>query len=131
MAIDITKITKIDEDQRLVFGFFSVSVRKDGQLLKDLHDDIIEPAELEKAAYDFVLQSREGGTMHRGAVKATLVESMVFTPEKMELMGLAKDALPTRWWGGFKIHDDETFQKVKKGEYRMFSIEGTAQRVEV
>lgn len=124
-------IAKIDEDESLVFGFFNVAVNKAGDLMVDLHDDIITPTVLEHAAYDYVLESREGGDMHDGDAVATLVESMVFTPEKLEKMGLAPDSVPTRWWGGFKIHDPEIFEMVKSGERPMFSIEGTAERVEI
>lgn len=124
-------ITKVDDDQRLVFGWFNISVRKDGKLVQDLHQDMIEPHVLEDAAYGFVLDYRQGGEMHVGKSKATLVESMVVTPEKLEAMGLPRDALPTGWWGGFKVHDDEVFAKVKSGEYAMFSIEGVAEREEV
>lgn len=124
-------IVKIDEEQQLVFGYFNVSKNKDGELMVDLQGDIITPDMLEKAAYDFVLESREGGNMHEGDAVATLVESMVFTPEKLEKMGLAPDAVPARWWGGFKIHDPDVFEQVKKGELSMFSIQGEAIRVEV
>lgn len=125
------RILKVDEHEHLVFGFFNVSMRADGELLEDLHGDLIEPGELEKAAYEFVLDYREGGAMHKGTSKATLVESFVVTPEKLEKMGLPRDAIPPGWWGGFKVHDDDVFAKVLSGEYSMFSIEGEAARVEV
>ena len=34
------------------------------------------------------------------------------------------------WWIGFKVLDEEVWEKVKDGTYSMFSIEGTAERVE-
>jgi hypothetical protein len=37
-------------------------------------------------------------------------------------------ALPIAWWVGFKIEDDETWERVKNGTYQMFSIEGKATR---
>lgn len=127
------EIAKFDESQRLVFGYANVSITKDGRALEDLHDDIIDPEELEKAAYDFVLDFRASGEMHdRGVVKGAtgrLVESMVFTPEKLEKLGLPKDAVPTRWWVGFKL-DPQTFAKVKSGVFKMFSIQGTGERVD-
>lgn len=126
-----SSILKIDSEEQLVFGFFNVSVNKSGDLMVDLQDDIITPTVLEGAAYEYVLESRAGGDMHEGDAVATLVESMVFTPEKLEKMGLDAGTIPTRWWGGFKIHDPEIFEMVKSGDRPMFSIEGEAERVEV
>ena len=128
------QIAKTDEAECLVFGFANVSIAKDGEEIVDLQGDIIEPADLEKAAYEFVLKFRETGEMHdKGDVKGAvgkLVESMVFTPDKLDALGLAKDAVPCRWWVGFKLAP-EAFAKVKDGTYRMFSIQGRADREEV
>ena len=55
----------------------------------------------------------------------------VFTKEKMQAMGLPEDALPQGWWIGFYIDDDDAWEKIKSGDYRMFSIEGTGTRVSV
>lgn len=130
LDLEPAQIAKLDEDQHLVFGWFNVAVRKDGKLLTDMEEDVVEVEELEKAAYDFVIESRQGGVMHQGNPKAVLVESIVITPEKLEKMGLPPDAVPARWWGGFKVLDGDTWSKVKKGELKMFSIEGEAVRVE-
>ena len=98
---------------------------------EDLQHDIIEPEELEQAAYKFVDLYREGGEMHiRGGV-ARLIESAVFTKEKMEAMGIPEGTLPTGWWIGFQVTDADVWEKVKDGTYSMFSIEGEAKRVEV
>ena len=45
--------------------------------------------------------------------------------------GLPEDILPEAAWVGFYIEDDRTWEKVKNGEYKMFSIEGQAVREEV
>lgn len=44
-------ILKADGDQRLVFGWANVSVTVDGKQVEDLEGDVIDPEELEKAAY--------------------------------------------------------------------------------
>ena len=54
-------ITKTSEDQQIVFGWANVAIRKDGTVVEDLQDDIIEPEELEKAAYEYVLNFRDAG----------------------------------------------------------------------
>ena len=45
-------ILKSDGDQRLVFGWASVSVTVDGEQVEDLHGDAVDPEELEKAAFE-------------------------------------------------------------------------------
>ena len=129
-------IAKVLDEHRQVFGFASIALNVNGHLVEDLQDDMIEPDDLEKAAYDFVLDFRETGEMHRGAAKGKLIDSMVFTPEKMraieKALGKPEGSLdiPTRWWVGFQV-DPHTFEKVKRGEYKMFSIQGSVQRERV
>ena len=60
-----------------------------------------------------------------------MIESVVFTPEKLKALGLAEDSLPTGWWIGFHVTDADVWEKVKDGTYNMFSIEGTAVRVPI
>lgn len=118
-------IAKTDEAQRLVFGWASV-VDKNGEPVVDLQGHRIAPATLEKAVYDFVLNVREAGENHeRVTGVGKLVESLMVTPEKLEAMGLAKDALGAGWWVGFKVEPD-VFAKVQGGDYSMFSIGGRA-----
>jgi hypothetical protein len=124
------RIAKLDPDQNLVFGWASVAVQKDGTTLVDKQGDVIDPQELETAAYDFVLDFREADEMHDQVTKGALVESLVVTPAKLESMGLAPDALPMGWWVGFKV-EPATFAKVRAGQLSMFSIEGKAQREEI
>ena len=119
------------EDEQLVFGWANLSLDKDGQLPFDWHGDIKAPAELEKAAYNFVLKYRATGEQHQGGVKGQLVESVMFTKEKMAAMGIPEGVLPQGWWVGFHIPDKEVFAKVKSGEYQMFSIEGRSKRVPI
>lgn len=124
------KIAKSDEEQMLVFGWASVADRADGQAVVDYQEDIVEISELEQAAYDFVQFYREGSEMHaRGGFDiAVLVESVVFTDEKMKMLGIPEGTLPRGWWVGFRVTDSRVWQKVKDGTYTMFSIEGQAIR---
>jgi hypothetical protein len=91
----------------------------------------LEPEELESAAYQFVELYREGGEMHERGGCAVLVESMVFTKEKQQALGIPDGTLPVGWWIGFKVTDEDVWSKVKNGTYPMFSIEGTAIREEI
>lgn len=126
-------LTKSDEEERLVFGWASVAQRTDGETVVDWQDDIVDISELEQAAYDFVQFYREGSEMHErgGFDVAVVVESMVFTPEKMALLNITEGTIPCGWWVGFRVTDDEVWEKVKDGTYRMFSIEGQAVREKV
>ena len=125
------KIAKSDDDKKLAFGWASVSMRVDGEVIEDWQSDIVEPEELENAAYNFVELYREGGEMHERGGVAVLIESVVFTEEKMKAIGIPEGTLPIGWWIGFKVLDDDVWEKVKDGTYPMFSIEGEAERVEV
>lgn len=126
-------IYKSDDDKRLVFGWASVSIRTDGTQIIDHQGDILDPEDLEETVYDYVLKFRDAGEEHISFLrkKGKLVESCVFTKEKMEAMGIPPGIVPEGWWIGFKVYDDETWRKIKSGEYRMFSIEGQGIREEV
>lgn len=126
-------VYKTDDDKRLVFGWASIAITADGEQLEDLQHDMIDPEDLEETVYEYVLNFRDTGEQHNPRLrkKGKLVESCVFTVEKQKAMGLPEGILPVGWWIGFKIEDDEAWEKVKNGTYKMFSIEGKAQRVPV
>lgn len=129
--LDFEEVNK-SEDRKQVFGWAYQSHDKDGRLIVDKSGEAIgSPEELEKAAYKFVLTSRKQGDMHRrvGAdphVAGTMIESMVFTPEKIEKMGLPPGSMPTGWWVGFQV-SDESWDDVKSGR-KQFSIHGTGKK---
>lgn len=137
-------IAKTDESQNLVFGYANVSVAKGengGHLITDLQDDRVSPAELEATAYAFMLDGDGADVNHKGPIVGKCVESMVFTPDKLEklatdpLTGVVNKAhldaltaaLPPRWWIGFQV-EPAVMKRVKSGELTMFSIAGEADR---
>lgn len=122
------KIQKADDDKHLAFGWANVSITENGRQIEDYHEDLIDPDELEQAAYQFVELYREGGEMHERGGCAVLIESMVFTTEKQRALGIPEGTLPVGWWIGFKVTDEDVWEKVKDGTYPMFSIEGEAIR---
>ena len=119
-------VRKVDEAQQNVFGWANVAIDVEGDQLVDLQEHMIDLDDLERAAYGFVVEYRESGEMHEGEAVGTLIESLLVTPEKLEKMGLAKNALPLGWWVGFHFEDPEVFAKVRDGTYKMFSIQGRA-----
>lgn len=122
-------ISKIDDDQRLVFGWASVLTNEDGSTLVDLQGDIIEIDELEGAVYDFVMSFYAVAGENHERPCGQLVESIVFTTKKIEMLNLKDANVPIGWWVGFKIWDEMVWLKIKNGEYKMFSIGGKATRV--
>lgn len=118
-------IAKVANDQRLVFGWANVIKTNDGKVLLDRQGDFIDDDwEIEKAAYQYMLSSRKGGVMHVRDDAAVVVESMMFTEEKMAAMGIAKGLLPVGWWLGMQVTDEEVWEDVKSGIFKGFSIHG-------
>ena len=132
MEIKAGDIVKTDPDKRLVFGWAYVTHDKDGTLNIDKSGDFADDiGEIEKSAYDYVLRSRQSDADHTNVKGGDMVESIVFTPEKIEKMGLPADSIPHGWWIGFRINDDATWDRVKKGELKAFSIHGKGTRSKV
>lgn len=125
------EIFKVNQDQRLVFGWAKLAYEEDGTQLVDWQNDVIDEENLEKMAYRFVMFYREGGEMHVKGGSAIMVESMVFTKAKLEALGIPEGTLPIGWWIGFYVTDDDAWEGITSGKYKAFSIEGTAVREEV
>ena len=123
------EVHKARESEQLVSGWANVSVNANGSIPLDWDDDIITPETLEKAAINFMLDYRESGVQHEGGPVGTVVESIVFTKDKQEALGIPEGILPIGWFITVKVHDSEVFAKVKDGTYRMFSIQGKCRRV--
>lgn len=121
-------VAKADEERHMVFGWASVAALADGTTVEDYQRDILDIEELEEAVYNYVLYFRDGGEMHQRRGIGVLVESVVFTPDKLQAMGIQEGKLPYGWWLGLKITDEDVWAKIKDGTYSMFSIEGEATR---
>lgn len=125
----VGEISKADDDKQLVFGWMSVATRANGEQVIDKQGDVLDDIDaMESVAYDFVLNSRDGGEMHIRKGVSTLVESFVSTPEKWKAMKIPEGVLPIGWWGGFHVDDPEVWKGVKSGKYKMFSVHGSGRR---
>lgn len=123
-------IEKTDAKKGLVFGWASV-IKKNGVVVSDLQGDQIESDEdMENAAYDFTMSSRVGGEEHVRKGVSTLIESMAFTDEKCEALGLPDD-FPRGWWVGFKITDKEVMKGMAAKRYTQFSVHGVGKRTPI
>lgn len=125
------KIAKATSDECLVSGWGNVAVDATGNNPLDWQDDVIDVHTLEKAAINFMLDYRQSGEMHQGSSKGTVVESIVFTKEKQQAIGIPEGIVPEGWFITVKLSDPEVFAKVKDGTYRMFSIQGHAKRIKL
>lgn len=126
-AGDGFQVVKLDPDKQMIFGWASVA-SVDGVDVIDKQDDIIPIEELEAAAYDFVLYSRDQGDMHSKRGVGRLIEAMVFTPEKATLGLVAKNEKGQTiagLWVGFRVEDSEVWAAHKRGERPEFSIGGS------
>lgn len=125
---DYCRIIKLDEEQRVVYGWASV-VEEDGSPVVDSQGDVIAPATLAKAAHSFVADFRTGKVMHGGRRVADLVESVVFTEDLQKALGIRLGKVG--WFVGFKVRDEATWERCKKGTLAGFSIGGVGLRVPI
>jgi hypothetical protein len=126
------EIVKTDPDKQIVFGWAYVAITKDGSVNYDKSGDFIDQIEeIEESAYDYVLRSRAADADHTNVKGGEMVESIVFTPDKIEKMGIPAGAVPLGWWVGYHIEDAATWERVKKGELKAFSIHGSGTRTKV
>lgn len=126
-----SEIVAKNSDDQTIFGWAKIARTKDGKVLVDREGDAISVEELEKGVYDYVLNSRDGGEVHVNRGIGTVIESMVFTKEKIAKLGLPDNSVHEGWWIGFQIHDAGVWEKIKKDEYTSFSVHGTGRRVPV
>lgn len=119
---------KINKQTKTAWGWFYVS-KVDGEYVPDHSGDTWETEDIQKTAHDFVCNCRVGGEAHVFKGGAELVDSIVFTKEIQDVLGI--DLKKEGWFGGFRITDPDLLEKVEKGEYAMFSIGGSGTREEV
>lgn len=125
------KLSKSNEDKLLVSGWANVSVNANGSIPMDWQDDIIPIDVLEKAAIQFMLDYRGSGVDHVGDAKGVVVESIVFTKEKQQALGIPEGCVPEGWFITVKLASKELFKAVQDGKYRMFSIQGAYRKIEL
>lgn len=109
-----------------------VSKDRAGKYIVDHDDQWCEPEDIEEAAYDFVLNAANGpvsGEDHDLSVEpdAFLIESVAFTPEKLEAMGMDDDGVDLGHWLGLYVPDRAAYERIKSGEKAMLSVDGWAQ----
>lgn len=124
--IELTaKVFKVDTDQRLVYGWLSVT-EKDGALVVDSQRDVIREDTLVKAVHTLMTDTRAAKVMHSGKRVGEFVEAIVFTRDVQKALGIDLGLVGA--FACLKVHDDVAWERVKAGELRAFSIGGTGVR---
>lgn len=106
-------VKHIDEDQRLITA---IVLRPD---VADLHDDIYDAAEVEKACHNFNTVCRKTNTQHTNPSEALVVESYV-SPANFTLG--SGEVLKGDWVMTMKVLDDAEWLACKGGDFTGFSI---------
>ena len=122
------KILKVDDEQRMVFGWASV-ITEDGEPVIDRQGDMIEADTLVKAVNEFMEHVRVGKAMHTGEQVGVVVHSLPITKEIGEALGIHSNR--EGWVVAYKVFDDSVWERVKSGELAAFSIGGRAQKQEI
>jgi len=120
-------VVKLDDDQRVVYGWASL-ICENGTPVVDLQGDVIEPAELVKAATDFMLDARIAKAMHDGGQIGEVVHSFPMVSDITKSFGFDTGGREG-WIVAVKVHDDAVWARVKKGDFKAFSIGAYAERV--
>lgn len=122
-SVEQAKVVKMDDEQRIVWGWASV-VTEDGKAVVDTQGDVISPEEMEKMANSFMLDVRKAKAMHEGGQIGEVIHSMPLTNELMKAFDIYSDR--EGWLIAMKVHDDDTWSEMKKGRFTGFSIGGKA-----
>lgn len=120
-----TGLLKIDEEQRIAWGWASV-ISENGEPVVDKQGDIISADVMTRAANAFMSDVRAGQVMHEGVTKAVVLHSLPLSKDLAEALELGTNR--EGWIIGMKVKDEDTWERVKSGELRAFSIGGEAMR---
>lgn len=103
-----------DEDRRLVYGEVYAPNRPDAD------KEFMKPADIEEMAHDFMRRMKQDqiDTQHDNEVVPNVVVVESFIARKGD-----PDFIEGSWVVGVHVNDDDTWEKIKKGELCGFSLE--------
>ena len=125
---DAFKVIKIDNEQRIIYGWASVTTYK-GELVVDLQGDVIKTDTLHKSINEFMKGVRVGKLNHSGEQVGQIVHSFPMSKEICAALEIQSEK--EGWITGYHVTDDTLWEKVKAGDYAEFSIGGRAQKQEL
>jgi len=117
------------DSNNCLFGWAYLAIDKDGNQQIDHSGEFVKEEnfeDLELATYAYNLAFREADTQHDMVAKGYLIESVVFTKEKMKAMGIPEGILPQAVWLGFHFPSDNDYNEICKMSKPMFSLFGKA-----
>lgn len=117
------KVIKVDDEQRIVYGWASVT-KVDDELVVDRQNDVIETETLHKAVNEFMKGVRVGKLMHQGEQVGEIIHSFPVSKEIMGALGIQTNK--EGWITGYYVADEDLWDEVKSGKYAAFSIGGAA-----
>jgi hypothetical protein len=121
-----------DESQHILFGWAYVAKTIDGKQVVDHSGEFIKEENIEDlamATYAFNLAYRDADLRHSNVDKGILIESVVYTKEKIEAMkksGHLIGDISQGVWMGFYFPEDNDWNEIKKMKKPMFSLYGSA-----
>lgn len=120
-----------DDEKRIITGPLMLAdvpiFRKEGD---EEYYVVFEAGEIMKIAQKFFQKGYQKNVneMHNQKKQLdglVMFESWLVDPERgISPMAGYEDAKPGSWFGSFKVNDEETWQKIKAGEFTGFSVEG-------
>jgi predicted DNA-binding transcriptional regulator len=121
-----------NEEQHTLFGWAYVAKKIDGTQVVDHSEEFVKEEnfeDLEIATYAYNIAFREADIRHDCVAKGYLIDSMVFTKEKVEAMrksGHLQGDIALGVWLGFYFPDDKDWNTIKSMKKPMFSLYGSA-----
>lgn len=122
----VLEFEKIEPEQRIAWGWAYVC-EEDGHQVIDHSGDIMDAADVQKAAHGFVCDSRTGRLMHEGEPIGHVVDSIFFSKALQEALGIHLGKVG--WFLGIRVDDDAAWAGIKDGTYPALSIGGSADAV--
>ena len=122
------KILKMDDEQRVVWGWASVAT-ENGTPVFDSHGDHIPMSELTKASIDFMENIRVGKSLHHGDQVSAVIGCLPLSQELAKALGIQSDREGLIM--GFRVHDDQTWNLIKSGDLPALSIGARGRRYAV
>lgn len=124
---DDFKVIKVDEEQRIIYGWASVTTYE-GDLVVDRQGDVIKTETLHKSVNEFMENVRVGKLMHEGEQVGQIIHSFPISKEICAALGIQSNM--EGWITGYKVYDDALWEDVKTGKFAAFSIGGAAVKEE-
>lgn len=138
LCVEFDKVSDVfetivkSEDNHLLFGWAYVAQKINGEQVYDHSGEHVRKEDfqdLEMATYIFNIAYRQSDIRHDCVAKGYLIDSMVFTKEKIEAMkksGHLVGDIAQGVWMGFWFPEDDDWKIIKDMKAPMFSLYGSA-----